>query len=938
MVDNSAPKGSKENPFTIEEYRKFRAERERPKKTKALLERERIKRVGGMQKAPAIRSTIILDDSGKQVGSIVERGGSSKFQAGITPRKSTEAEITIKGQKVDPIRGIPEYVKQEVDTFKQTFTRPLPQKVRKKLIQNIKKTEEKKEPSYISDIRKAVTSKNDKPSIRKAVTSKNEKAVTSKNDKPSIKEGLVNFPEYKKTAKEKFSDGLTTVIINNENDLRKLKRTVNSYVDKAKNSKYLKGSGKSLYQQKTINALKDLGKSGAKTAIDVGAFFATAIPEVTIKSVDTALAGVNFLTLTDKEKEQVKDEFIKQQKEGANEAYKAVIEEAKNTGTDAYKAIIKGDPDAVARTVLRYVMVKGIQAGAKAKIDSAKLNGKLADLGSKPTLTQIKELAKVIAKPNIAQIKKDIKKSGKTKNNNLLLDTLKDSAKAKKKADAIEYKNNKEIIKKYGNLELIDKNQAKNMEIQAKKYRDGKLSIEEIKDFKKQFKDAQKTYFKRLEEINKQKNKPSEESKEFARRFKEQAEKEAIEKLEKAKKETDRLNKEKQATEKINKEEGKRIAKLRKIAENDNKLINGLENRIKDVDSIIKKLEKLDKIDKRKGIMNKELIEELRDAKVYKATLISKLNKFRTNMKQGKSPSIEEAKRFLERAKERSKRLEEERKKLKEEIKKKQSQKTSQGQILELEKPKVKGETEKPIKEPKTSKKDGPDPPEGEIKQRFGEPKEGAKSILKEETKLTSSEKPSTKGGIKFISKSKEKTTTKTGQKLQQKLIDEIEQKQDGKVTQEQKTEIEEITKQPIKTKITPKSFITTSTINKLITELRKDYQTIPDETITEQTIKTVTGAKKLKRPRGIPAGAWKLFLKSLSKKLESRKSKKPLKLQYTPTLKGIGVKTTKTGGKFSGFEIRGNIIKPVKVKKYKRKNLKKKSFVKRHRRRKPRR
>ena len=72
--------------------------------------------------------------------------------------------------------------------------------------------------------------------------------------------------------------------------------------------------------------------------------------------------------------------------------------------------------------------------------------------------------------------------------------------------------------------------------------------------------------------------------------------------------------------------------------------------------------------------------------------------------------------------------------------------------------------------------------------------------------------------------------------------------------------------------------------------------------------------------------------LKEYLKKLP----KKNYVFQYSPTLGGIGQKATRTTGTFSGFEVRGNIIKPVLVHRHKRKTLVNKLFVRKHRRRKP--
>jgi len=77
--------------------------------------------------------------------------------------------------------------------------------------------------------------------------------------------------------------------------------------------------------------------------------------------------------------------------------------------------------------------------------------------------------------------------------------------------------------------------------------------------------------------------------------------------------------------------------------------------------------------------------------------------------------------------------------------------------------------------------------------------------------------------------------------------------------------------------------------------------------------------------------------LKEEIEKLKKKRKKKNIFFEYTPTLAGIGLRAKRTTGVFTGFEVRGNIIKPVIVKRHRRKTLKRKKFVRKHRRRKPR-
>ena len=79
---------------------------------------------------------------------------------------------------------------------------------------------------------------------------------------------------------------------------------------------------------------------------------------------------------------------------------------------------------------------------------------------------------------------------------------------------------------------------------------------------------------------------------------------------------------------------------------------------------------------------------------------------------------------------------------------------------------------------------------------------------------------------------------------------------------------------------------------------------------------------------------------KKLDEEIEKikKKGKKPVYV-YAPSITGFGQVAKLNTEKFTGFEVRGNIIKlkPIKVKQHKRKSLKNKLFVRRHRRRKPR-
>jgi hypothetical protein len=88
--------------------------------------------------------------------------------------------------------------------------------------------------------------------------------------------------------------------------------------------------------------------------------------------------------------------------------------------------------------------------------------------------------------------------------------------------------------------------------------------------------------------------------------------------------------------------------------------------------------------------------------------------------------------------------------------------------------------------------------------------------------------------------------------------------------------------------------------------------------------------------PPKVPKKTEDKIYKSI-KKIQSSGKKPKIIYSYTPTLSGLGKKATITKGMFTGFEVRGSVIrlKPIIVKKHKRRTLVNKNFVRRHRRRK---
>lgn len=158
-------------------------------------------------------------------------------------------------------------------------------------------------------------------------------------------------------------------------------------------------------------------------------------------------------------------------------------------------------------------------------------------------------------------------------------------------------------------------------------------------------------------------------------------------------------------------------------------------------------------------------------------------------------------------------------------------------------------------------------------------------------------------------------------QKDQQKLKIELKPKQDTKV--KQKDDIIE----KLKEEIEEKGLISQKTFSKL------------DDIFDEKTIQvTETVEDMIKKLKVMPIAA--ITKQKIIEKIEKLKKKKKILLQYTATLDGLGLVAGKPQKIYSGFETRGHIIKlkkPIVVKKHKRKTLINTPFVRKHRRRKPR-
>lgn len=249
----------------------------------------------------------------------------------------------------------------------------------------------------------------------------------------------------------------------------------------------------------------------------------------------------------------------------------------------------------------------------------------------------------------------------------------------------------------------------------------------------------------------------------------------------------------------------------------------------------------------------------------------------------------------------------------------------SQGQKLVLI-PKIKTtkKTELPKINLKTAK---PDP---EIKKIVSK----ANKII-EKGKVETTIIQSNKQKLNIIVKPKTDITQKLRQELIQKQESKIDQQQKQKREQiinqvqkiQQKQTVEQVQRalQDIKQKIEQQiKFINKQPVTqrkKLISKIKTPLIRI---TIPPEIIKT-----------NIPFYPKDDELNKLLKKLK-KKQKKSYVFEYTPTLGGLGLKSGVTTGRFTGFEVRGSVIKPIKVKRHKRKTLKNKLFVRKHRRRKP--
>jgi len=197
------------------------------------------------------------------------------------------------------------------------------------------------------------------------------------------------------------------------------------------------------------------------------------------------------------------------------------------------------------------------------------------------------------------------------------------------------------------------------------------------------------------------------------------------------------------------------------------------------------------------------------------------------------------------------------------------------------------------------------------------------------------------------------KTKEQALQKLKLSLTNMSKQKIKSKPKQKQANKsisklIEKIKQQP-KIKIIQKLNIKDQQklINKVIQKLNQKQTTISalgQKTVQKQKIVTpievLDGKIRIPDivtpPPIIPPKLKKEIEEEIAKLKKSKKRK--LRYVYTATISGLGKRATRTVGPFTGFEVRGSqiILKPIKVKKHKRKSLVNKAFVRRHRRKKP--
>ena len=200
------------------------------------------------------------------------------------------------------------------------------------------------------------------------------------------------------------------------------------------------------------------------------------------------------------------------------------------------------------------------------------------------------------------------------------------------------------------------------------------------------------------------------------------------------------------------------------------------------------------------------------------------------------------------------------------------------------------------------------------------------------------------KDGTSVIQLSGIKSTPTTKSKLKIDL-EQIKKLREGTVIKQSlgeksSTELAQSISQKIKQQIAQGQ----AAIQDRIIDLRQSQKTGLKQVQISKQAQRITDLKKIiKINKPFPFAFNNEFEEELEDEIDKLKSKKKyrnFKYRYVPTLAGIDEKATRTVGKFTGFETRGNIItlRPVKVVRHKRRNLKNKLFVRKYHRRKPRR
>lgn len=177
--------------------------------------------------------------------------------------------------------------------------------------------------------------------------------------------------------------------------------------------------------------------------------------------------------------------------------------------------------------------------------------------------------------------------------------------------------------------------------------------------------------------------------------------------------------------------------------------------------------------------------------------------------------------------------------------------------------------------------------------------------------------------------KQKTITPTKTGVKLEQKPLQELKSKLS--ILQDPKIKIDTKIQQKLKLKPAQRIKLNQQIFNR---QVLRNQQQLKLKIFTNTVLENIL--KKSTVPKPVKLRLEEIFTE-IKRKRKYKKS--DLVYFYTPTLSGIGRVAERTKGSFTGFEVRGSVVrfKPIKVKRHKRRSLRNKPFVRKHRRRKAR-